>query len=50
MARENHAESRTLPCGGLELDARIEQLAQSLHDGKPDSFSGGQSPAVGRRL
>jgi hypothetical protein len=50
MARENYAESRALPGCGLQLDACIEQLAQSLHDGKPDSFSGGQSPAARRRL
>jgi hypothetical protein len=48
MAREDYAESLALPGGGLQLDARIEQLAQSLHDGKPNSFSGGQSPADSR--
>jgi len=48
MAREDYAEGRALPGSGLQLDACIEQRAQSLHDGKPNSFSGGQSPADSR--
>jgi hypothetical protein len=42
MAREDYAESCALPGGGLQLDARIEQLAQSLHDGKSDPLSSRQ--------
>jgi hypothetical protein len=48
-ARKDHTEGRALPRRGLQLYARIEQLAQSLHDGKSDSFARWQWFAAPRR-